>query len=33
MRAVPAEPPDMFLNNFSCFTEWSTEADSANDVL
>lgn len=25
--------PDMFLANFSTFTEWSSEADSAYDVL
>ena len=24
---------DMFVNNFSTFTEWSSEADSAYDVL
>ena len=26
-------PKDMFLTNFSTFDEWSSEADSAYDVL
>ena len=36
MKRAPkkAKPePDMFLANFSTFTEWSSEADSAYDVL
>jgi antitoxin PrlF len=28
-----AEPPDPFVGNFSTFTEWADEADSAYDVL
>lgn len=28
-----ADSPDMFVNNFSTFTEWATDADSAYDEL
>jgi len=28
-----ADAPDMFVNNFSTFTEWADEADSVYDVL
>lgn len=28
-----ADAPDMFVNNFSTFTEWATDADSAFDEL
>jgi antitoxin PrlF len=33
MKRLPPEASDMFVNNFSTFTEWSTEADSAYDQL
>ena len=33
MKRVAPPPKDMFLANFSTFTEWSSEADSAYDVL
>jgi antitoxin PrlF len=33
LRAVPSEQPDNFINNFSCFTEWSDEYDSVYDQL
>lgn len=33
MKRAPRPPKDMFLANFSTFTEWSSEADSAYDVL
>ena len=33
MKRVTKLPKDMFLANFSTFTEWSSEADSAYDVL
>jgi antitoxin PrlF len=33
MKRVATPPNDMFLANFSTFTEWSSEADSAYDVL
>ncbi|RVT42062.1 type II toxin-antitoxin system PrlF family antitoxin [Sphingobium algorifonticola] len=28
-----AEQPDPFVGNFSAFTEWADEADSAYDIL
>jgi antitoxin PrlF len=33
MRRISRKPRDPFLANFSTFTEWSSEADSAYDVL
>jgi antitoxin PrlF len=33
MKRIAPPPKDLFLNNFSSFTEWSSEADSAYDVL
>jgi antitoxin PrlF len=33
MKRLPTDASDMFVNNFSTFTEWSTEADSAYDQL
>ena len=33
MKRVARPPKDTFLANFSTFTEWSSEADSAYDVL
>ncbi len=34
LRSVPlVDPTDPFINNFSTFTEWLSEADSAYDVL
>jgi antitoxin PrlF len=33
MKRVAAPPKDLFLANFTTFTEWSSEADSAYDVL
>ena len=33
LTRVKPDEKDMFVNNFSTFTEWSSEADSAYDVL
>lgn len=33
VRRAPQVSSDPFVNNFSAFTEWAEEADSAYDVL
>lgn len=33
LTRVDEDEPDMFVNNFSTFIEWASEADRAYDVL